>query len=343
MLRSRVHNIRTGLSKLNAYSKALTSATGGGLLPPKAPPKVPFELTPTVREFAAVIAIKLSGLPACGDSDGTQATTLSSSLHQPLQSPLMAETNNETSDEAANAPENESPELESLSLPLDDGNLLESVYDSGMSVDLGTSLPSAPTEPSSSTTPQPSSSKQFFATTKQQRKRQHQRDTSTHYYDEKATLVASESTRREELHAIQMKIKQEELAAKQQITAFWKLATEKLSANDIPLGVVSSLATIQPPCTDPRTPIEAINLEHAEIDEMFTDGEICNDANVTLNQETDQPKSPSLSEHAYHHSPFRLHRMNEEESGSSASYTSESDLSIDNEIIDPTFQPNEEN
>lgn len=49
-------------------------ATGGGLLPHANPPKVPFELTDTVRQFAAIVGMKLAGLLSQGDSDAPSSS-----------------------------------------------------------------------------------------------------------------------------------------------------------------------------------------------------------------------------------------------------------------------------
>lgn len=334
VLKSRVHNIRSGLSKLNTFSKQVASATGGGFLPPNDPPKVPFELTPTVREFAAVIAIKLNGLPACADSDGpTSSQSLSpSSSFQPLQSPIMSEEENETAELLKET--NKSADLSSIGF---EDSIPHATEDEGETIDSGmsTSLRSTPTpKPSGSSSntsvrsstprPKPSGGKQFFATvTQQERKRQ--RVTSSHYYEQKASLVREESLRREKLHAIEMKIKAEELATKQQMTAFWKVATEKLSANIISIDDVVSVAAIRPPSTDllsstdPTT--ETMNLDDADI-ELYTDGEIT--ADVTLGEEIEPPLSPLR-----HQSRFRQYDTS----------ASESDEPFDNEDSDPTFKP----
>lgn len=68
-LQERAHNVRKGLSKLATHSKACASATGGGHLPPKDPPKVCFVMTDAVRAYAANMTLKLHGLSSVGDSD----------------------------------------------------------------------------------------------------------------------------------------------------------------------------------------------------------------------------------------------------------------------------------
>lgn len=349
MLRSRVHNIRTGLSKLNTFSKQVASATGGGFLPPKDPPKVSFELTPTVREFAAVIAIKLSGLPACADSDGPtspQSFIPPPSSYESLGSPIMAEEENDTTEvpEEINESAAEFNALgDTISQATEDA---AETTDSGMSTSVASTLTSKPgTSKSTSArstptlTPKPSSSKQFFATIPQQ-ERKRQRDRSSHYYDEKAALVGKESERREELHTLEMKIKEEELATKQQITAFWKVATEKLSSNVISIGDVVSLAAIHPPSinlqasTDPTT--ETLNLDDVDIeytDGEYTDREYTDTGDVTLALQIERPQSPKLSDVSLRESPSRQDQMHDSDANESIEST------IDNEDSDPTFKP----
>lgn len=308
------------------------SASDRGFLLRKTPPKVPFKLTPTVRKFAAVIAIRLSGLPPCGDSD-TRAKSQKSSL----QPPLMVETNNESSAQSIPAAQPPIP-ADQLAVPEIENDLPHikpslSIHDidSGISVDFGTSLPSVLSPPATSTTPQlgSCSSKRKFATTQQQRKRQ--RDSSTKYYDEKASLVSSECARRKELHTLEVQIKKEELAAKQQITAFWKVATEKLSANVISIADVASLTTINSPAPL-QAPIkletETVYLERTEVDDEVNTAE-----DVTF---TYHPESVSLNDSTHNRSPFRQDQMYEKWAESDASETYSSDN--DSEDTDPTFR-----
>lgn len=67
----RAHNIRTGLSKLCSFFKQHASATGGGILPSAENlPSVGFKITQPVLDYAVALNVKLTGLQACGDSDG---------------------------------------------------------------------------------------------------------------------------------------------------------------------------------------------------------------------------------------------------------------------------------
>lgn len=150
------------------------------------------------------------------------------------------------------------------------------------------------------------------------------------YYEEKTTLVSAEIARRAESHELDMKIKREELAmkqeeraTKQQMTAFWTLATQKLSANEIRIGDIVSVAAIQ---SQPQSfsPIEIINLDAAEMEQP--------NAEVRVQQQ----ESTTLSTLGFvHQSPFRVERMYERDESEAGSETPSLN---DDEQTDPSFQ-----
>lgn len=181
MLLERSRNIRKGLSKLASHSKACASATGGGFLPPTNPPKVSFELTSSVRAYAAVQSFKLFGLPPIGDSDSTTVPSTSSTTstdglsagtslvyEAALNSPILNESQSIAMDD-------EMPTIE-----FDEGG--DHVALSGEAPPLAAHATPAPAATDTLSTPNP---KQFFATTKQRSRKNSEIASSMQYYEEK--------------------------------------------------------------------------------------------------------------------------------------------------------------
>lgn len=73
VLKRRVSNVRKALGRLCAFTRKVSQATGGGFMPPEKPPKAPFVLTETVRQFGELIRMKVVGLSSVGDSDAAGA------------------------------------------------------------------------------------------------------------------------------------------------------------------------------------------------------------------------------------------------------------------------------
>lgn len=83
VLKERANNIKKDLKKLAQYTVACTMATGGGLLPPTKPPKVSFELSEAVKDYATSLQVKLTGFQPM-DSDApvmTEDTTQSQNVY----------------------------------------------------------------------------------------------------------------------------------------------------------------------------------------------------------------------------------------------------------------------
>lgn len=154
--------------------------------------------------------------------------------------------------------------------------------------------------------------------------------------------MAAEITRRAELHALDVKIKREELLTKQHMTTFWQLATHKLAGNEIRIGDIVSMAAMQ---SQPFSATEIINLDASEIEcadgTMFTGGDL-NVEEQALNLEIAQPASPSTMAPSIYvpESPFRMFRNSEQEQIEHVSDTtsSEDDEPEDDELADPSFQ-----
>lgn len=225
---------------MNTFTKAVVSATGGGLLPPSNPPTVPFKLTPIVQQYAAAMAMKISGLPPRGDSDETPPSTSHEALSQSQQMPPSI------SHEALSQLQHEATD----SMPSTDAIASEEEYDRSASTTPAATM-------SSTTTPT-----QFFSPVQQQRNREQRKraasvgvcggsarqrnmsddssssSTQQQYFQKKTTLVVAKTARRAELHALAVAIKKQELA-------FWKTATEKLQRNEVRIGDILPMNAVQ--------------------------------------------------------------------------------------------------
>lgn len=288
--------MRKGLSKLATYTKACASATGGGHLPPKDPPKVCFTMTDAVRDYAASMTLKLNGMPSVGDSD-------------PVPPPANPES----------------------------------------------SLQLSPMPQSSQSVFAKSGDAQFFPTNTQRahskKKRAGNEYAVSAYGSEKSTLLTNENKRREELHVIDVQlkqqellIKQEELKLKQKINLFWDLAIEKMSGS-------SNIAATMGTATAMQRAMQCAALHTSsltEADIQFTDGFISsNDDYLETMQDFGEGASnvahnvvvEETMKEFIHQSPIRVENMYEEVSGNESSATSSM---FDDEENDQTFDPDNE-
>lgn len=182
------------------------------------------------------------------------------------------------------------------------------------------------------------------------------------YVSEKSTLLGNENKRREELHVIDLQlkqqellIKQEEVKTKQKINLFWDLAIEKMSGS-------SSIATTMETATAMQHAMQCTALEATPVSMPVYD---INEADIQFNDfiydphEIIEPNpiddsvgvevaNDSFGEAAsnvasnvvvvdefIHQSPFRMENMYEEASGNESSTSSSL---FDDEENDPTFK-----
>lgn len=248
---------------------ACSLATGGNHLPPK-PPKVSFELSDPVKEYAAQLHLKLAGLESmCRDAALSHSTT-------PIEW--------DSAEYVLSPPEPDSFEFIAVSAPATSKATIDIQYadivlpsksdpielttatpDRNLapvttsSVVVDNDVPAAPSNigvPSTSagnrlSTSQPiqnafPSTPQFSAPEKQHKRKRvatpiddnsfsNTNEKRDEYYDKKTALLVSENMRRSEWHSICLEIKKEELAIKKNQSQFWDMAVLALKKNKVHL------------------------------------------------------------------------------------------------------------
>lgn len=202
---------------------ACSLGTGGGHLPPQIPPKVSFELSDAVKEYAAQVQLKLAGLEPIADSDAALAQIASAKCDtgEFLQSePLPEETILPSKPDITCVANNNVARRMSM------------LNEDQQTVSTATDVPSATLTSVKNLFPP---SAQFFATQKQRkRKREAETDCETvrkKLCEQKINLIANEENRRSELHIICVEIKKKELAIKAKQAEFWELAVSAFDQN----------------------------------------------------------------------------------------------------------------
>lgn len=147
----------------------------------------------------------------------------------------------------------------------------------------------------------PNPQKQFFPTIRQRaRKRQCNDVGSANYFAEKSALLASENKRRDQMHAIELEIKQEELLTKRKINAFWDLASEKLQSCDNiatamqTITAAKTMQTISAAVGNDSQTMDLADLEIEYINEPYADEVADNTDSSTPTVFDDEEANPSF-------------------------------------------------
>lgn len=347
-------------------------ATGGNFLPPSKPPKVPFEMTPMLQQYAAAINVKLSGLPSYGDSDSA-----SSAVNNLLCSDVL----NPTSTSAAVEPHSTStvvdpPSTSAAVDSLSSNNSVSVVADHEDSVLLHSQINSSGVEEHQQTqqdivsTPMTGNSSQFFLSKQQQQQRSSSKkrkaaSSFTNDNNVKSTLLAGENTRRNELHAMEMQIKSKQLksndldiAIKAKQLEVWEMLASKLAAAPVAANDIVAIASVVGNAMGRQQ--KSIDLTDAEVvyEEERSDAGAVNVDIGGLVHDNDQTeegqqyiRSPSVfneqweseslnaASFLFHQSPFTRDRMYESPASTSHSSTPSP---TDCEHTDPSFKPGKE-
>lgn len=266
-LQERAHNIRTGLSKLCSFFKKNAAATGGGMLPPSDLPSVGFTMTDAVRRYAVALDVKLVGLAAHGDSDAAPKITArpkspsmlyNHALYSPLLDDASAKYEDELRKEQGQVIVEDTQYIEEAAVVAANDIIIPETQAmaNDESYDFQAATSSTPTQGGSN-----SNNNQFFPTESQRTRKRGA--SSKLYFGEKIDYVNCEKRYREEIHQLDVKLKE-------QMIRFWDTATQKLKANMVPMSAVLAAAhdvAVSGATAAIGSPLHPMQEHHAQCDD----------------------------------------------------------------------------